>query len=125
MDYVQPVFYSGIKEYSEFSYYVDRYHEISENLIDFYKGYQLEPCSKYSDDYEIKNLMWTSRNHTSFKKLNKAKIEQIGTPSEIYDSHQSRFVADFIGLSDFLQGTVSTIQEISRENYSRLFSYIR
>ncbi len=42
--------------------------------------------------------------------MNRGKIEQIGTPTEIYDSPQSRFIADFIGLSDFLEGTVSSIR---------------
>jgi len=36
-------------------------------------------------------------------------IEQVGTPDEIYDSPQSRFVADFIGLSDFVEGTVVAV----------------
>ena len=36
-------------------------------------------------------------------------IEQIGTPDEIYDRPASRFVADFIGLSDFIAGTVSEL----------------
>jgi ABC-type Fe3+/spermidine/putrescine transport system ATPase subunit len=33
----------------------------------------------------------------------------VGTPDEIYDYPQSRFVADFIGLSDFIEGTVSAL----------------
>ncbi len=37
------------------------------------------------------------------------RIEQVGTPDEIYDRPQSRFVADFIGLSDFLEGQVTDI----------------
>jgi ABC-type Fe3+/spermidine/putrescine transport system ATPase subunit len=36
-------------------------------------------------------------------------LEQVGTPDEIYDFPQSRFVADFIGLSDFLVGTVTSV----------------
>ena len=35
--------------------------------------------------------------------LNDGQIEQIGTPSEIYYRPQSRFVADFIGESNFLE----------------------
>ncbi len=38
-----------------------------------------------------------------------ARIEQVGTPDEIYDRPASRFVADFIGLSDFIAGTVSEL----------------
>jgi spermidine/putrescine ABC transporter ATP-binding subunit len=38
--------------------------------------------------------------------MNAGQIEQVGSPDEIYDYPQSRFVADFIGLSDFIEGTV-------------------
>jgi ABC-type Fe3+/spermidine/putrescine transport system ATPase subunit len=41
--------------------------------------------------------------------MNAGHIEQVGTPDEIYDYPQSRFVADFIGLSDFIKGTVRTL----------------
>jgi len=41
--------------------------------------------------------------------MNTGHIEQVGTPSEIYDYPQSRFVADFIGLSDFIEATVSSV----------------
>lgn len=41
--------------------------------------------------------------------MNAGRLEQVGTPDEIYDFPQSRFVADFIGLSDFLAGTVSAL----------------
>jgi ABC-type Fe3+/spermidine/putrescine transport system ATPase subunit len=36
--------------------------------------------------------------------MNAGVIEQIGTPEEIYGAPQSAFVADFIGLSNFLSG---------------------
>jgi putative spermidine/putrescine transport system ATP-binding protein len=36
--------------------------------------------------------------------LNEGRIEQLGTPAEIYDRPRSRFVADFIGTSNFLDG---------------------
>ena len=45
--------------------------------------------------------------------MNNGKILQIGTPSEIYDSPQSRFVADFIGTSNFLEGTLISENEIT------------
>ncbi len=35
------------------------------------------------------------------------KLLQVGTPAEIYDAPQNRFVADFIGTSNFFQGTLS------------------
>jgi ABC-type Fe3+/spermidine/putrescine transport system ATPase subunit len=41
--------------------------------------------------------------------MNVGRIEQVGTPDEIYDYPQSRFVADFIGLSDFIEGTVRAV----------------
>jgi len=36
------------------------------------------------------------------------KIEQVGRPREIYETPQSRFVADFIGTSNFIEGVVQT-----------------
>ena len=41
--------------------------------------------------------------------MNAGHIEQVGMPDEIYDLPQTRFVADFIGLSEFLAGTVSVV----------------
>ncbi|WFS70132.1 ABC transporter ATP-binding protein (plasmid) [Agrobacterium leguminum] len=38
--------------------------------------------------------------------FNKGKIEQIGTPQEIYDWPATRFVAQFIGETNLLEGTV-------------------
>ncbi len=40
------------------------------------------------------------------------KILQIGTPAEIYDSPHDRFVADFIGTSNFLEGICISENEI-------------
>ena len=45
--------------------------------------------------------------------MNEGKILQVGTPSEIYDSPQNRFVADFIGTSNFLEGTLISENEIT------------
>ncbi|MBE2184278.1 MAG: ABC transporter ATP-binding protein [Anaerolineae bacterium] len=42
--------------------------------------------------------------------MNKGKIEQIGTPEEIYRYPKTRFVADFIGRANFLPATVSSTQ---------------
>ena len=36
--------------------------------------------------------------------MNEGKVEQIGTPKEIYEFPATRFVADFIGTSNFLTG---------------------
>jgi spermidine/putrescine ABC transporter ATP-binding subunit len=38
--------------------------------------------------------------------MNRGRLEQVGTPEEIYERPQSRFVAEFIGLSNFLEGQV-------------------
>jgi spermidine/putrescine transport system ATP-binding protein len=39
--------------------------------------------------------------------MNRGRVEQVGTPEEIYHRPQSKFVADFIGESNFLTGTVT------------------
>ena len=41
--------------------------------------------------------------------FNKGKIEQIGTPREIYDHPRTRFVAEFIGETNLLQGTIESV----------------
>ena len=38
--------------------------------------------------------------------MNAGRIEQEGTPEQIYQRPQTRFVADFIGLTNFIPGTV-------------------
>jgi iron(III) transport system ATP-binding protein len=38
--------------------------------------------------------------------MNLGKIEQIGSPTEIYRRPQTRFVADFIGQANFVEGSV-------------------
>ncbi|MBB3650093.1 putative spermidine/putrescine transport system ATP-binding protein [Rhizobium sp. BK619] len=38
--------------------------------------------------------------------FNRGKIEQIGTPREIYDHPRTRFVAEFIGETNLLEGTL-------------------
>jgi spermidine/putrescine transport system ATP-binding protein len=42
--------------------------------------------------------------------MNNGKIEQIGTPREIYRAPASRFVAEFIGANNILPGTVQAIE---------------
>lgn len=43
--------------------------------------------------------------------MNKGKIEQVGTPMEIYQRPKSKFVADFIGTANFLEGTVKGTED--------------
>jgi len=40
--------------------------------------------------------------------MNEGRIEQVGTPIETYRHPQSRFVADFIGLANFIEGVVKS-----------------
>src|SRR5229473_1030189 len=39
--------------------------------------------------------------------MDRGKVVQVGTPSEIYEFPQSRFVADFVGTTNLFEGTVS------------------
>ena len=39
--------------------------------------------------------------------MNEGRIQQIGTPREIYEQPGSQFVADFVGNTNFIEGTVS------------------
>jgi len=41
--------------------------------------------------------------------MNAGRLEQIGTPREIYESPKTRFVASFIGESNILEGVVHSI----------------
>jgi spermidine/putrescine transport system ATP-binding protein len=41
--------------------------------------------------------------------MNEGKVLQIGSPEEIYERPGTRFVADFIGETNFLEGTVEDI----------------
>ena len=43
--------------------------------------------------------------------FNHGKVEQIGRPADIYDHPASRFVAEFIGETNFLAGTVKQTRE--------------
>ena len=43
--------------------------------------------------------------------MNRGRIEQLGTPEDIYARPASRFVAEFVGLSSFLEGVVEAIEE--------------
>jgi spermidine/putrescine transport system ATP-binding protein len=41
--------------------------------------------------------------------MSKGKVQQMGTPVEIYERPANQFVADFIGESNFLEGTLKTL----------------
>jgi putative spermidine/putrescine transport system ATP-binding protein len=45
--------------------------------------------------------------------INRGKIEQIGTPEDIYERPASRFVAEFIGVCSILEGVVSNSTFVS------------
>jgi spermidine/putrescine ABC transporter ATP-binding subunit len=42
--------------------------------------------------------------------MREGRIEQVGTPAELYEEPVNSFVADFIGESNFLRGTVEAIE---------------
>ncbi|RLF25672.1 MAG: ABC transporter ATP-binding protein, partial [Thermoprotei archaeon] len=41
--------------------------------------------------------------------MSHGRILQIGTPREVYENPSSRFIADFIGMSNFIEGTVKEL----------------
>lgn len=43
--------------------------------------------------------------------MNRGKLAQLGTPEEIYERPRSKFVADFIGLANFLPVHIDAVQE--------------
>lgn len=43
--------------------------------------------------------------------MNEGKIIQIGSPMEIYEKPESKFIADFIGVSSFIEGKIIDIDE--------------
>src|SRR4029079_11118508 len=45
--------------------------------------------------------------------MNDGRIEQCGPPTELYDEPSSRFVADFIGESNFIDGTIDRVDGTS------------
>ena len=42
--------------------------------------------------------------------MDRGKVVQVGTPSEIYEFPQSRFVADFVGTTNLFEGTVTACE---------------
>ncbi|HET9822236.1 MAG TPA: ABC transporter ATP-binding protein [Burkholderiaceae bacterium] len=47
--------------------------------------------------------------------MNAGRIQQTGTPRDIYERPQSRFVADFVGTTNFVEGTVRALQAEPRQ----------
>jgi iron(III) transport system ATP-binding protein len=45
--------------------------------------------------------------------MNRGRLEQVGTPEELYQRPATRFVADFIGESNFIEGTIAQITSTS------------
>ncbi|PFO11434.1 polyamine ABC transporter ATP-binding protein, partial [Bacillus thuringiensis] len=43
--------------------------------------------------------------------MNQARIEQIGTPAQLYDRPATRFAADFLGHSNLLDGVVERLAD--------------
>jgi iron(III) transport system ATP-binding protein len=48
--------------------------------------------------------------------MNHGRIQQIGSPRDIYERPQNQFVADFVGTTNFVEGTV-TAREPGRDFY--------
>jgi len=42
--------------------------------------------------------------------MNRGRLEQVGSPEEIYGQPRSRFVAEFVGLSNFLEARVEAVK---------------
>jgi iron(III) transport system ATP-binding protein len=50
--------------------------------------------------------------------MHEGRIQQIGSPAEIYAHPSNRFVADFIGKANFLEATITTIDSPSEATLS-------
>ena len=42
--------------------------------------------------------------------MDRGKVIQVGTPAEIYEFPRTRFIADFIGTTNFFEGTVTAVE---------------
>jgi ABC-type Fe3+/spermidine/putrescine transport system ATPase subunit len=54
--------------------------------------------------------------------INQGKLEQVGTPSDVYQYPASEFVADFIGSTNLLPGVVRTYDATTRQAHVALES---
>jgi spermidine/putrescine transport system ATP-binding protein len=43
--------------------------------------------------------------------MHRGRLEQVGTPAEIYERPRSRFVAEFIGEANFVEGVVRAVRD--------------
>jgi spermidine/putrescine ABC transporter ATP-binding subunit len=43
--------------------------------------------------------------------MNEGRFEQVGTPEEVYDRPETRFVADFIGTANIFDGSVDSVED--------------
>ena len=50
--------------------------------------------------------------------MNQGRIEQIGTPEEIYSRPATAFVADFIGITRFMRGVVEEVVDFEKGRVS-------
>jgi len=48
----------------------------------------------------------------------KGRIEQTGTPAEVYENPASPFVADFVGLSNLVEGTAASLLTGSADSFT-------
>ena len=51
--------------------------------------------------------------------MNAGRVEQLGTPEELYERPRTRFVADFIGTSNLLSGAVESVDGLTRRRPTR------
>jgi spermidine/putrescine transport system ATP-binding protein len=52
--------------------------------------------------------------------MNQGRIEQLGTPTELYETPASAYVASFLGASNLIAGTVSGVDTIRLQNGSEV-----
>ena len=45
--------------------------------------------------------------------MHAGRVEQLGTPEELYERPRTRFVADFIGTSNFLSGAIESVEGLT------------
>src|SRR4029077_16688062 len=43
--------------------------------------------------------------------MSEGRVVQIGTPRQIYETPANQFVADFVGTTNFIGGTVSSVED--------------
>jgi iron(III) transport system ATP-binding protein len=46
--------------------------------------------------------------------MNKGKVQQVASPRVIYEQPENQFVADFIGLANFLKGTLVALDKVTK-----------